>query len=313
MDSTEHIISSPGTASKNERARPGRDRDNLPLEGVGSAPRAASWQSLPNASTSRDGSDSGASSPVVRKPATQSKLNELRTRISGFEKQLEDETRVRKESEEQRINGMRDSVLNLEKTLTAEVKRRVDANKTLQSMFENQITNCYEKMEGDFMAKLDQLRTATNKLNDRLTVVEDDLQQTGLLTSVEEKCALVSREVTALQGIIEAESGARQTKEAAATKHLATLDHTLETKLAGERAQRERNFNTIREELEELREARTDEEEKFQNFTLEEIAMLKNTLLEEAKTREQADDDIVQALNHYTDAFQDSLRIVNSA
>ena len=33
----------------------------------------------------------------------------------------------------------------------------------------------------------------------------------------------------------------------------------------------------------------------------------------ESQTREASDDDIVQALNHYTKALQDALRIANSS
>ena len=54
-------------------------------------------------------------------------------------------------------------------------------------------------------------------------------------------------------------------------------------------------------------------DEKFQTFVLEEIATMKNGLVMESQTREASDDDIVQALNHYTKALQDALRIANSS
>lgn len=273
--------------------------------------RSTSLQSIASQSISRDGQDKSTTSPIARR-SSQTRLLELRGRISGFEQQLEDEARTRKENEENRVSAIRDSIINLDKTLNAEVKRRVEANKALQSMFEAQIATVHEKMDATFAEKLDQLQTAVEKLCDRLTLVEEDLRETGLLTTVEQKCSAVSKEVSALQGQLEAESNARQSREGATMKQLGTIEQFAESKFDEERAQRERSFATIREEIEEARETRIDDEEKFQNFSLEEISTLKNNLDEEGKIREQADDDIVQALNCYTEVLQHALRIANT-
>eukprot|EP00918_Siedleckia_nematoides_P072832 GHVU01158993.1.p1 GENE.GHVU01158993.1~~GHVU01158993.1.p1 ORF type:complete len:141 (-),score=18.55 GHVU01158993.1:156-578(-) len=73
----------------------------------------------------------GSGSHLVR---TKSKLASIHDKISGFEKQMESETKQRKATEEGRLNGIRESISKMEKTLNAEIKRRVEANKTLQSV-----------------------------------------------------------------------------------------------------------------------------------------------------------------------------------
>merc|ERR1719198_1128746 len=83
--------------------------------------------------------------------------------------------------------------------------------------------------------------------------------------------------------------------------------------LTQEQNAREQKYQSLREELEESKRMREKGDEKFQTFILEEVAALKNGLVMESQAREQADDDIVQALNHYTKALQDALRIVNQA
>lgn len=66
--------------------------------------------------------------------ATKSKLTVLQERFSGFEKQMEVESRARREGEETRFNVIRDTIMKLEKTINAEVKRRCEVNKSLQQV-----------------------------------------------------------------------------------------------------------------------------------------------------------------------------------
>ncbi len=53
-------------------------------------------------------------------------------------------------------------------------------------------------------------------------------------------------------------------------------------------------------------------DEKFQALVLDEIATLKSGLATEREERVAEDDEIVQAVNDYTRALQDGLRIVNN-
>ena len=88
-------------------------------------------------------------------------------------------------------------------------------------------------------------------------------------------------------------------------------EYRTEARFEQERGARDQKFGGLRDELEDAKRLRAKGDEKFQTFILEEVAALKNGLVLESESREQADDDIVQALNHYTKALQDALRIVN--
>ena len=68
----------------------------------------------------------------------------------------------------------------------------------------------------------------------------------------------------------------------------------------------------LREELDEGNRARNKSAERIQTLIMEEIASLKNGLLNETQSREEADESIVTALNEYTKTLQDSLRVVNT-
>jgi hypothetical protein len=56
-----------------------------------------------------------------------------------------------------------------------------------------------------------------------------------------------------------------------------------------------------------------EEDRKFHEFVFTELAALRTGLESEAQVREQADDEIVNALNHYTQSVQEAMRVVNQA
>lgn len=75
---------------------------------------------------------------------------------------------------------------------------------------------------------------------------------------------------------------------------------------------REGDLNQLRSEIHEVLGNRNVTDEKFQAVVLDELAGLKASLAQEREERVAEDDEIVQAVNDYTRALQDGLRIVNT-
>lgn len=276
-----------------------------------------SADSTPAVNLPKIGGISGArlSSGVAVTPPnekTRSKLAQIHDRIMGFERQMESETRNRKITEEERLSAVWEAITKLEKALNGEIKHRVDASKTLQSMFETQITNVQEQFEGIFGERMDQLVAAVEDLTERVTLAERAVVGFNPKADIEEKYQSVAVEIASLQSAIETEKLTRQERDANVTKRLGLLEHNLDNKLEVERAARNEKYVLLKEEVETLKTSKEERDEKFQTYILEEIANTKNAILVESQTRELADDDIVQALNHYTKALQDALRIVNT-
>merc|ERR1719386_164712 len=203
--------------------------------------------------------------------------------------------------------------MKLEKTLNSEIKRRVEANKALQGMFESQIATVQDKLEAIFVERLDQLQASVDSLNDRMGIVERDfsMEREKYIRDIEDKNAMVAKDVNNLQNAFENEKVDRKERELRITKKLGDHETQTQGKFEQEQNAREQKYQSLREELEESKRMREKGDEKFQTFILEEVAALKNGLVMESQAREQADDDIVQALNHYTKALQDALRIIN--
>ena len=204
--------------------------------------------------------------------------------------------------------------MKLEKTLNAEIKRRVEANKALQEMFETQILSVQERLEQGFEDRLDKVEDAVSLVNDRLSLIERDfaVERDRYVRDIEDKNALVAKDVNSLQSAFENERIVRAEKEALIVKRLGDLEAETEEKLEHSRSIVDHQLVQIRAEMEEIYRTSCSGGDRFEQFALEEVAALKNGLIIETQSRESADDDLVNALNHYTKALQDALRIINS-
>ena len=238
----------------------------------------------------------------------------MQDQFLNFERQMEDETKSRRAAEDSKLSGARETLQRLEKTLNAEVKRRVEANKALQDMFESQILSVQHKLEAGFEERLEKVEDAVNSLADRVGVIERDfaIERDRYVRDIEDKNALVARDVNGLQTAFENERLVRAEKEALIVKRLADIEAKTDERIEGGKIMLDNRILQIRAEMEDIYRTTASGEDKFEKFVLDEIASLKNAVLLESQSRESADDDLVNALNHYTKALQDALRIINS-
>mmetsp|Transcript_50135 Transcript_50135/g.119340 ORF Transcript_50135/g.119340 Transcript_50135/m.119340 type:complete len:267 (+) Transcript_50135:92-892(+) len=245
--------------------------------------------------------------------ATQAKIGALRDRFDNFQSQWAQHAKNRMDLEENKLIGIKESMGKLEQTLNSEIKRRVEANKALQGLFENQIQSVQGRLEEVFLERLDRLQSSVDALSDRIGTIEREFTMTReqYIQDIEDKNAVVAKDLNTIQNAFENEKVDRKEREDAIKKKIS--DHEIRTQSAFEVSaqNREQKYQQLRGELEDLKRVRGKGDDKFQTFILEEIAAVKEGLSAESTAREEADDDIVQALNHYTKALQDALRIVN--
>mmetsp|Transcript_46476 Transcript_46476/g.133855 ORF Transcript_46476/g.133855 Transcript_46476/m.133855 type:complete len:272 (-) Transcript_46476:84-899(-) len=252
-------------------------------------------------------------STILANTATQVKIGALREKFSGFQAQWEVEARNRIDRDGNKLGDVKESMMKLETTLNSEIKRRVEANKALQAMFESQVMTIQDRLEAIFIDRLDKLQLSVDTLNDRMGSVERDftLTREQYIQDIEDKNAVVAKDMNGLQNAFENEKIDRRERELAISKKLGDHESRTQSAVEAQSNHREQRYQSLRGELEEVKRAREKGDDKFQTFILEEVAAVKNGLVAESHAREQADDDIVQALNHYTKCLQDALRIIN--
>jgi len=245
--------------------------------------------------------------------ATQAKISALRDKFASFQNQWEHETKHRIQRDSTKLDDTKESMGKLESTLNSEIKRRVEANKALQSLFEHQIQSIQERLESVFVERLEKLQVAVDTLSDRMGAVEKDftLTREQYIHDIEDKNAVVAKDVNGMQNAFENEKIDRKDRELAISRKLGEHETRTQSAFEAQTTAREQKYSSLRAELDQIKRSREKGDDKFQTFILEEVASVKNGLTAEGQVREQADDDIVQALNHYTKCLQDALRIIN--
>eukprot|EP00803_Ostreobium_quekettii_P011117 evm.model.scf_3155.2 EVM.evm.TU.scf_3155.2 scf_3155:8496-11961(-) len=112
---------------------------------------------------------------------------------------------------------------------------------------------------------------------------------------------------------VDDERVARLEREAHTLKRVGEDMFRVQEKIADEAALRESEIGKLRNELQEVAGSRNNSESKFQAVVLEEVTQLKEKLKIETEARIQEDEEIVNAINDYTRALQDGLRIVSQS
>merc|ERR1719262_1904016 len=190
--------------------------------------------------------------------AAQAKIGALREKFSGFQTQWEQETKGRIDREGTKLNGIKESMVKLEQTLNSEIKRRVEANKALQGLFESQIETIQERLEAIFMERLDKLQESVDEMGDRMTTVERDFTMTReqYIQDIEDKNAVVAKDVNGMQNAFENEKIDRKEREFAISKKLG--DHETRTQAAFEAQSinREQKYQALRSELDQIKRTR---------------------------------------------------------
>ena len=159
------------------------------------------------------------------------------------------------------------------------------------------------------------IQAAADSLDSRFSSIERDFafERERYLSAMSEKTAAVAKDLLGLQNQLTQERSLRSEKDSVFAQRISELEFKGESRFQREKSSVDARLGTLRESLVEYKRIRDQGDDKFQSFVLEEIATLKNAIVIESQSREQSDDDIVSALNHYTRALQDALRIVNSS
>jgi len=232
--------------------------------------------------------------------------------LDGFQRNMDMAKKSRVEKEHDELQKLRLLISKLEETLTREVKRRTETNKAMQAMFEAHLVTVQDKLECGLLERLDNLMATVDALNERVGVVEVDFrtERARYVRDMEDKSAMVARDIAALRSAFSQEWSERKGRETLIIAKLRDLDERSAERLVQEQ-------QICDEQVEELRQdvvvVAQQEDRRFHDHVFQELAALKNGLVLESQTREQSDDDITAALRHYTESIQEAMRVVNQA
>eukprot|EP00742_Colponemidia_sp_Colp-10_P014550 GILJ01016536.1.p1 GENE.GILJ01016536.1~~GILJ01016536.1.p1 ORF type:complete len:299 (-),score=58.89 GILJ01016536.1:143-1039(-) len=241
------------------------------------------------------------------------KLATLSERFTGFDRAVEEDTIRRKTVEESKVHDIRETLLKVEKAMNSEIKRRVEANRALQSLIEQMVNKVMDKLQASFIRKLERVQENVESLTRRGESLEQNVKEWlhVLPKKLQAEIAAVVSAIGQLRQGIEADKKVRVEKDTHILKRLGEAEYKVDKKFELEHTDREGKVNNLQMEVERTGKLKATGDDKFRIFVMEELTNLKNNLLAEAHSRTCGDDEIVQALNHYTNALQQGLRSVN--
>lgn len=249
---------------------------------------------------------------VYKAAGPTAKLEHVAERFSAFYSDLEQEKQQRKIQESARYQTLMESIAKLEKSVEAEVKRRSEADRQIQSHFDSEVkalqdrlNSNYAELSGAFKTSLEGLARTVQDLH---SIIKEEREQRR--ADIEHLAGSLVNKVNECVAAIDEERVARVEMETKTVRQVGQDLLRLQERLETEKTARESDVNQLRSEVHEVLGNRNMTDEKFQAVVLDEIAGLKTAVAVEREERVAEDDEIVAAVNDYTRALQDGLRIL---
>ncbi|CDJ61170.1 hypothetical protein, conserved [Eimeria maxima] len=201
-------------------------------------------------------------------------------RFAGFKSCIAEDTRRRRLLEAERYRQIHQAVQAIENGVAVETRRRGEASK---GALDHLITRCEELEQGLCSLKGEQAEKLSREAAELMA------------------CCKATR------AAFEAEVRSRNAREDAAGEKLEELAKNLDLKIENEIATRHQQLSSIKKEIAML--LRGDQSrDQFHTFVKEELEELRAGLAAATQAREEADDEILQAINEYTTALQRGLQ-----
>eukprot|EP00934_Nitzschia_sp_Nitz4_P004219 Nitzschia sp. Nitz4//scaffold7_size249615//155758//156674//NITZ4_001186-RA/size249615-augustus-gene-0.35-mRNA-1//-1//CDS//3329558469//4209//frame0 len=233
---------------------------------------------------------------------------------SSFEEIMKETNRIRREKEEYNIAELKVQIARLENALAAETKRRVDATTKLDDQARTLVFEMEERLR-------QQLQQDNLKLEERIAKVEERLQEveqrflqdsTAQMATVQRKATEFSQALDQWQQEQDVERKARLKREGSLLQQVENHAKEFEDRWNAERKDRDERMEKLESTLQVHQAKKSREEQSFQTRIQEELEALRTEIDLEVQERQTQDDEIVAALNRYTQQLQHSLSILSS-
>lgn len=277
-----------------------------PSAGVGSAHH-------PSSLDRGSGASPAYSAPGEVFEATQDRLQVLASGFSIFERQLEQETKARKVVELAHIQTIHSQSARVEQLLQQEAERASECQRSLQRSLEGRLVEAQGKLESLFLDKFDSVHSALAALDERLHTVEGSFAQAceSYIHDMREENLSTRAESMEFNRSFREELSKRHDTEDSINARISELQQRTDHRLASEQQVREQRWAQLAKDIPESNWAWEAANKDYQDQLAAKVHRCKAGLVAATRTRAQADDDIVAALNHYTKVLQDAVTSVS--
>lgn len=253
--------------------------------------------------------------PTQGHPSSSNAVSKLSAIVGDgtFESILKARSLKRKEKDEHCLAELRVTMSNMDKSLTQEIKRRVEGNKAIEDLsrqqiekMESRLTQILEKKVETFQLRLTLLENKVIELNDRL-----EEERNNIPKDIEHRGKELQEILAKFQNEFKVERRERLSREGRLMKQLSDHTEELTTIWEQEIMERQKDAQELKSRLEHHESHRAQADLDFDSLIRTELKALREELEKETTERKVEDDEIVAALNRYTENLQKSLSMLD--
>lgn len=219
----------------------------------------------------------------------------------------------RKEKDEHCVAELRVAMSNMDSSLTQEIKRRIENTKTMEKVAEKKIEEMElrlneildEKVQA-FRLQLQLLENKVQGLNERLEEEKSKIPQ-----DIAKRGKELREMMLVFQNEFSMERRDRLTREGRIMKQLSDHAQVLTEKWEKEGTERGRDVQQLKMQLDHHENNRAKADLDFEALIVRELGALRGDVEKEKNERKVEDDEIVEALNRYTENLQKSLSMLD--
>ncbi|KAG7367182.1 SF-assemblin/beta giardin domain containing protein [Nitzschia inconspicua] len=232
----------------------------------------------------------------------------------NFEEIMRERNRVRKEREEHHMAALKVQISRLEDALAAETKRRVDATTALDDLARTQVFEMEQRLKQQLQEEHNGLQERLDALEDRLEALEQKWtnDSNDQIELVRNKAADLNKSLQGIQQQQDAERKARLKREGNLLEQVEQHAKEFEERWNEEQSDRIKKIRELEDQIVRHEARLAMEQKRYEERIEAELTLLKEELAEEVEERQTQDEEIVAALNRYTQQLQLSLSILSS-
>lgn len=227
----------------------------------------------------------------------------------SFESIMKQRATKRREKDEKCIAELRCSISNMDLNLTQEIKRRIEAVKKLETDCKKNVEDMERKLYDAMDEKIRAIEFRMKNMEEKVQELNERLEEerNKIPKDIEAKGRELKEMINSFQDEFNAERRDRLGREGSIMKHLQDHAEEMRTTWQGQAQNREQCVDELRSRLYEHENNRAQADQGFETLITRELEALRIDVEKERLERMTEDDEIVEALNRYTENLQNSL------
>ena len=261
-------------------------------------------------SVGRPGSSRNKPTQLIR-----NQLSELKQSFEGFEQQIQHTKEKKKDNDEQQVIELKVEVHSLNQTLHSETKKRDETVKALGTLFETGIKKVAKKVENPIYRKLDALIESIHDLSKKIDDVDKKFEKDRkqFPKKIDQQTSKLLEQINDFKTVFNGDLAEKDRKVRVIDKIIEEQEFNVSQLIEAERVEREQKMSAIQNGLEaESRErakiSKAMRENHQENMT---HLHMRTDILQ--KERQEATDEIANALVHYAAALQDGVTMASES